>query len=37
MSFDFRKNAGIIMDLGENGMYLADGNPCENEFKKYEA
>ena len=28
-------NFGIIMDLSENCMYLAPGNPCENEFEKY--
>ena len=25
----------IIMDLTENCMHLAYGNPCENEFDKY--
>ena len=28
-------NFGIIMDLSENCVYLASGNPCENEFEKY--
>jgi isopenicillin-N N-acyltransferase-like protein len=28
-------NFGIIMDLTGNCMYLAHGNPCENEFQKY--
>ena len=28
-------NFGIIMDLSENCMYLAPGNPCESEFEKY--
>ena len=28
-------NFGIIMDLTENCMYLAPGNPCENTFEKY--
>jgi len=29
-------NFGIIMDLTEGCFYLAPGNPCESEFKKYE-
>lgn len=28
-------NFGIIMDLTDNCMYLAPGNPCESEFEKY--
>jgi len=28
-------NFGIIMDLTDNCIYLAPGNPCENEFEKY--
>ena len=28
-------NFGIIMDLTENCMYLAPGNPCESEFEKH--
>ncbi len=28
-------NFGIIMDLTDNCVYLAPGNPCENEFEKY--
>ena len=28
-------NFAIIMDLTENCMYLAPGNPCENPFEKY--
>ena len=28
-------NFGVIMDLTDNCMYLAPGNPCENEFEKY--
>ncbi len=28
-------NFGVIMDLSENCMYLAPGNPCENEFEKH--
>ena len=28
-------NFGVIMDLTENCMYLAPGNPCESEFKKH--
>ena len=27
-------NFGIIMDLTDNCIYLAPGNPCENEFEK---
>ena len=29
-------NYGIIMDLTEGCFYLAPGNPCESEFKRYE-
>ena len=29
-------NFGIIMDLTENCVYLAAGNPCENKFEKYD-
>ena len=29
-------NFAIIMDLTEGCFYLAPGNPCESEFKKYE-
>ena len=28
-------NFGVIMDLSENCMYLAPGNPCESEFEKH--
>ncbi|MBR4955774.1 MAG: hypothetical protein IKY46_07675 [Clostridia bacterium] len=28
-------NFAIIMDLTENCIHLAPGNPCENEFEKY--
>ena len=28
-------NFGVIMDLTDNCMYLAPGNPCETEFKKH--
>ena len=28
-------NFAVIMDLTENCMYLAPGNPCENAFEKY--
>ena len=28
-------NFAVIMDLTENCMYLAPGNPCENEFEKH--
>lgn len=28
-------NFGVVMDLTENCMYLAPGNPCESEFEKY--
>ena len=28
-------NFAIIMDLTENCIYLAPGNPCENAFEKY--
>ena len=28
-------NFAVIMDLTENCMHLAYGNPCENEFDKY--
>ena len=28
-------NFGVIMDLTDNCMYLAPGNPCENEFEKH--
>ena len=29
-------NFGIIMDLTENCLYLAPGNPCENEFERHD-
>lgn len=28
-------NFAVIMDLSENCMYLAPGNPCENAFEKH--
>ena len=28
-------NFSVIMDLTENCMYLAPGNPCENEYEKH--
>lgn len=28
-------NFGVIMDLTDNCMYLAPGNPCESEFEKH--
>lgn len=28
-------NFAVIMDLTDNCMYLAPGNPCENAFEKY--